>query len=566
MTPFLIKILGEQKYLPALEFLVTKLDNENILVRESVIEALFKEPKKNTVEILIAKLLADEYFWDTSTNSLRKKSWLQLFTQRIASVLSPLKLPTLSFYQKRRLQNLGLKDYAVEALSKIKESHRREILNQVEKVWEEYLCQEYYKQKRAGKSIQILDNIQNSQIVDALIAQLTLITPQRKPSSSRRMNLLNYRLNSSNIFDKRPLLSNSTLIIHILGDIKNPIAVKPLMTLLEKCRLYPPGINAVIDFLISIGSQDAIEFLKLKYKKKLLRRPATSILGQIEYSPTVEELLRKDSYELSQADIEVLGNIGDLRAMEPLLECYYHHMWHDEYEKEWLPTIIKNLCKIGGLHTIDWLISKLNESIQSVIIRSIIEILGKIGDSRAIEPLMAKLNIMAKLDDEYAVRDIIQLKAAAIRALAKINKDSRLVDKLIALVDKLIVLLDNQNGDIVANAILALGFLKDPRAIEPLVTRWTVELEYYRQQHIPALISQAGKRSPQFLQTFIIHALGNLRDLQALEFLNRLAETEPFSVDAELIVRYIYYIKKPCALRPLTNLFDDRIFQWTLGD
>jgi HEAT repeat protein len=91
--------------------------------------------------------------------------------------------------------------------------------------------------------------------------------------------------------------------------------------------------------------------------------------------------------------------------------------------------------------------------------RDAAEALGELGHSRAVEPLVAALK------DEDTVRK------AAVQALAKLGSVA---------VHPLIAALDNEEAYLREAAAVALGELRDPRAVEPLVAYLHTGLRGYR--------------------------------------------------------------------------------------
>ncbi len=86
--------------------------------------------------------------------------------------------------------------------------------------------------------------------------------------------------------------------------------------------------------------------------------------------------------------------------------------------------------------------------------------LGKIGDTRAIHPLLSAL----KYEDEFT----ITRSSATTRALVKIDPSWRTSESAKNAVDEFITALSNDNIHYRRKAALVLGVIGDPSAIEPL--------------------------------------------------------------------------------------------------
>jgi HEAT repeat protein len=204
--------------------------------------------------------------------------------------------------------------------------------------------------------------------------------------------------------------------------------------------------------------------------------------------PNVEELKAKGdvqgltkalSYKndaaIRQAAAKALGKIGSAQAIEPLIAVFKSR---DVLRKD----AAEALVKIGA-PAVESLIATLRDEDELVLVREdAARVLGKIGDVRAVEPLIAVL----KEDDKFvrqaasrtlqeigmpAVEPLIaalegrewQVQEGAAKALGKIG-DARVVGPLIAVLEKV-------PAPFVRKAVAqALGHLGDEQAVEPLIT------------------------------------------------------------------------------------------------
>lgn len=160
----------------------------------------------------------------------------------------------------------------------------------------------------------------------------------------------------------------------VLGLIGDTRAVEPLIALLNDKD--SSGRAGIVEALGRMRDARAIEPLSITLrtdKDGIVRREAAKALGLIG-EPALESLisaLKHESPGTRQAVAIVLGDIGDVKAVEPLIAA----------------------LKSGD---VGWAAA---------------EALGKIRDTRAVEPLMAAL------EDKDS-----DLQQAARKALAKINK------------------------------------------------------------------------------------------------------------------------------------------------
>jgi HEAT repeat protein len=141
---------------------------------------------------------------------------------------------------------------------------------------------------------------------------------------------------------------------------------------------------------------------------------AAEVLGQIGDTRAVEPLIAalkdEDSFVRWQA-AEALGQIGDTRAVEPLIAAL-----KDESKQVRGPAA-EALRRIGDARTVESLIAALKDESKQVR-GPAAEVLGQIGNPRAVEPLIEAL----KDDDNNDVR------IAAARALVALYTSGSLDD------------------------------------------------------------------------------------------------------------------------------------------
>ena len=198
-----------------------------------------------------------------------------------------------------------------------------------------------------------------------------------------------------------------------IGDVR---AVKPLLN--ETEWIYYLIATEKWDEVVKIG-KPAVELLidALKDRYWNVRVCAVKALGDIGDARAVEPLIviLKRKYEdrdVREEAIRALGRIGDLRAVKPLLN-----------ETEWMSYLITiekwdELVKIGK-PAVKPLIG-VSEHEDTDVRACAAETLGKIGDVRAIEPLIAALK------DRYW-----NVRVCAAKALGEIG-DTRAVKPLMA--------------------------------------------------------------------------------------------------------------------------------------
>ncbi len=168
----------------------------------------------------------------------------------------------------------------------------------------------------------------------------------------------------------------------------------------------------------------------------------------------------------------------------------------------------KSLIKLGDGRAVEPLIAALEDSAREVR-RGAVEALRQFGDLRAVEPLIAALK-----DSDETVRVI------AAEALPQFG-DSRAVEPLIAA-------LRDSSKVVRRIAVEALGKLADSRAVEPLIAALEDSYEEVRQDAVKTLgqlgdvravepLIAALKDSDKKVQREAAEALGQLGDVRAVE-------------------------------------------------
>lgn len=160
----------------------------------------------------------------------------------------------------------------------------------------------------------------------------------------------------------------------------------------------------------------------------------------------VDKLTSSDQSQRKEAAI-ALGNIGDRRAVPPLIKALSKDLKADE-----IGCIVWALGELGDVRAVEPLLPYLSGFSLAIpeLASKVATALGKIGDVRAVESLIELLSI-AKFHP--------QVIASAASALGAIQ-DERAVEPLIK------VLADDVAAPI---AVQALGEIGDKRAVKPLV-------------------------------------------------------------------------------------------------
>ena len=227
--------------------------------------------------------------------------------------------------------------------------------------------------------------------------------------------------------------------------------------------------------------------LLLSIFKKMTTPKVETLKARKDIKGLIKALRYRKDEGVRQAAAEVLGKIGDPRAVEPLIAALK--------DAEWIvrEAAAKALGKIGDTRAVEPLIAALKDQ-NSWARAAAAESLGKIGDPRAVELLIATLK-----DKDSGVR-----KAAA-KALDHLGWEpaqdeiagwywiaKRDWDKCVALgaltVEPLIAALKDAGWSVRADAAKALGKIGDPRVVEPLIAALKDKDEYVRKAADEALV------------------------------------------------------------------------------
>jgi HEAT repeat protein len=257
----------------------------------------------------------------------------------------------------------------------------------------------------------------------------------------------------------------------------------------------------------------------LKDHDKDVRIFSAGILGEIKDPMAVNDLveaLRDPNENVRHASIESLGKIGDIRAVEPLIDCLSQDYWIQ------YPAIMA-LGNIGDRSAIKHLIKLLNDE---KLRDAVIEALGNIGDVSVI-PVMSDMlfnnNDPSLRNDMIASLVNIQRMAkpdgACLPSIKSVLKNDELINHLLGS-------LKDKDPEVKKNAIIALGWLKEKKAIENLIDLIDdYELEEFvvgslvsiGDKALPMLINKLQNSDPKIQVSLIqcIYWIGNIEGVKA---------------------------------------------------
>lgn len=293
------------------------------------------------------------------------------------------------------------------------------------------------------------------------------------------------------------------------------------------------GVALALGYL---GDTSAVNPLikALTDENNAVRRLAASALGMLGDGQAVNALLvaMQDEDEwVREAASEALGKLGDIGTMDTLVECLLDdNMWIRLNAAAaldgmgWEPTDdIHKAAYVMSKGTIDEakklganpFISIINKRKNRGVPIEAIKILRKIGDARAVEPLIGLLTDK----DKY-----VRFQAAF--ALGELG-DPRAVEPLINT-------LTDEDERVRVDAAEALGKLGDPRAVEPLIS---------------AMVDESWN-----VRTEAISALGLIRDPRAFQALSDATKDVPDAASKKIrphLKRAWIHHRRDCATKAL---------------
>lgn len=263
--------------------------------------------------------------------------------------------------------------------------------------------------------------------------------------------------------------------IRALGMIKDPHSIAPLISTFEDSEIVS---HAAVWALNKIGA------------------------------PAIEPLIAalNESSKKGKYAAETLGKIKDLRAIKPLIDCF-------SASTKVSKAAIWALAEIGG-PAVEPLIDSLYDYKK---LRYAAETLGKIGDSRAIEPLIHafKRNLYSKELSTVIARALEKLawnppkNRLGAQYYISLGEWDKVVDIGAPAINPIISYLENLNnlnnldGSL---ATKALGEINDPNAVDHLI------LHLHHESH--------------FVRANITRVLGNIGDFRAVEPLITILDDE----------------------------------------
>lgn len=369
-----------------------------------------------------------------------------------------------------------------------------------------------------------LSHTHSVRVVGPLLAQLQKEVAEYSPSDERAVgaaliglhcpesaDLLAYALDEPNAVVR-------SYVACALAELGDKRAVEPLLALLQEKDAHIRARAA--SGLGKLGDPRAVEPLIRALSAPEDRPPQRAVdtpaSGKPDLKRALEQMesLHNPEQQARQQAAEALGELGDARAVEPLIQALSHHnewlRWHAVSalgkigDQQAIAPLAQALADpsdmvrqdaayaLGKLRAVEALLAVLQERRVDTP-SAVISTLGNLKDKRAVEPLLALLQTFpsprARESDEMRRRMMLQRDPRELEAHIRASMMTR---------------------DVKRNIILALGYLGDPRAVEALIE-----------------LVKTGNNSFEALQALV--QIGHRR---ALDALLQLQQAQPISSPA----------------------------------
>ncbi|MFW9915914.1 MAG: HEAT repeat domain-containing protein [Candidatus Thorarchaeota archaeon] len=226
--------------------------------------------------------------------------------------------------------------------------------------------------------------------------------------------------------------------------------------------------------------------------------------------------------------INELVTSGDKQSIDTLIKFV-----DDDIEKVRYAAI-RALGEIGGSRAVNVLITALTDEDEGIR-RLAAFVLGRLGDKRAVGPL---IECLTKGDARFYIADaLVEIGELAVVPLAAALQDEDIRESAAAVLVKigepavasLITALQNEDRDVRKKAVEALGTIRDPRAVDPLLVALQ-DKELFVQKEAAAALVKIGEAAVEPLlaalqnkavRNYAAKILAKIDDPQAREALQQ---------------------------------------------
>lgn len=358
-------------------------------------------------------------------------------------------------------------------------------------------------------SARVLGEINDPRAIDPLVQLLTDSTWATRRAAAQSLGKMNSQKAIDPLLkllsDKEPEVRNATIVA--IGQLGNKKAISPLLTTLltEQGEIQKLAAEALTDlgWNPDFSEAGAAYWVSQGQWEKCITigRPAVPILMSA---------MSNSRGETRKTIAKALVAIGDPRAKEAM---GIHWIEEGRWDK----------CLEIGKETVPPLIEALSDKNNRI---PVIKTLGKIGDTRAVKPLVSLL-----AEDDMVVRE------AVITALTKIGGPAEAM-----LIDIAQNGTEDTDTNIRLGAIEILGEMESKQAVKPL---------------LEILQNQEGSEEPH-IRKFTAETLGLIGIDAAIEPLMHIMNDDQEAWEVrEATITALGYLKAKRALEPLLAMLED---------
>lgn len=308
------------------------------------------------------------------------------------------------------------------------------------------------------------------------------------------------------------------------------------------------------DTILSEAREKAVPLLieNLKSSSFFIRRSCSDLLsklGDSKIAPKIVPLVKSDNPDLKKTAMDLLSNLGGPEATNTMLELLQDKDW-------WIrKRAVEGISKLKDPITVEPLLQIIRYEKDPQILKTAVETIGKIGDSRCARDLLKLLN-----EDDMVLRQM------AMDALINIGDAS--------LVQDLVGMLVNDDVNVRRSVVEILNNIKDPAAGAALVQSLKDRDWWVREIATDALSEMKGDNLAKMTMNLLDDPEENVRR-SAVEFFNRVHFPEAYDKLVSLLKDPDWWVrekaliavgkmKRPESIQPILELMNDNEVKWAV--
>jgi HEAT repeat protein/ankyrin repeat protein len=507
--------LGEIKDIRAVAPLITALKNPDLSTRLFAVKALGKLGDKRAA-MPLAELLKSEVEEDLAEEEIVTEA-----IKALTIIADPKTIPVFKEFLNKLLQEPPRMRDGFPGIDSVKRYYSFEVIKGLEKFG------------AAEPIISILDGKYKVEEGIKRYALQALVQIGDKLAVQPLLDIVSQSNVDNNIQE---------FAINALKSLGEKQAVQPIIELLSKPNINITIRKSAIDALGKLGDECAVQpLIKLILNDnnyKIVEDATKSLAGILnrheEFYPFLDKMSKKDATGIRISAIELLAELRDKRAVQPLLDLLSQKKLDGSTRK----SIINTISVLGDPRVVEPLIIRLlHEDDNEVSIETVKTLVKILNRHNEFQPLLenmlqkdkpgsriAAIELLVELGDKRAVQPLIGIifnsnnKSVISEAVKSLVKILNRFEELLPLINKIST--TNTVFDIKMIAIDLLVELGDNRAVQPIIDFYTWR-GYYSDDNIIAMTDALTK-------------LGDRRVVKPL--INKLDHSYSFKVQRKSII------------------------------